>query len=78
MPLSLAAKLEFPLSLAKMRIKPKSSKTMQCIGYYLGVAMHNGAVANVGIYIVDNQVEALLSGPACEALGIISFHGEYI
>ena len=42
----------------------------------MGAVMHNDTVANVGIYVVNNEVEILLSGPACEALGIISFHGE--
>ena len=42
----------------------------------MGAVMHNDNVANVHIYVVDKEVETLISGPACEALGIISFHGE--
>ena len=49
---------------------------MKCVGYYMGAVMHSDTVANVRIYVVDKEVETLLSGPACEALGIISFHGE--
>ena len=49
---------------------------MKYVGYYMGTVMHNDTVANVRIYVVDKEVETLLSGPACEALGIISFHGE--
>ena len=49
---------------------------MKFVGYYMGTVMHNDTVANVRIYVVDKEVETLLSGPACEVLGIISFHGE--
>ena len=42
----------------------------------MAAVMHNDTVANVRIYVVDEEVETLISGPACEALGIISFHGE--
>ena len=69
-------KLGLPLSKTKMCIKPYGSKTMKCVGYYMGAVMHSDTVAIVGIYVVDKEVETLLSGPACEALGMISFHGE--
>ena len=76
MPLSMATKLGLPLSKTKMCIKPHGSKTMKCVGYYMGAVMHSDTVANVGIYVVNKEAETLLSGPACEALGIISFYGE--
>ena len=75
-PLSMATKLGLLLSKTKMCIKPYGSKTMKCVSYYMGAVMHNDTIANVGIYVVDKEVETLLSGPACEALGITSFHGE--
>ena len=36
--------------------------------------MYNDMVTNVGMYVVDKEVEPLLSGAASEALGIISFN----
>ena len=51
-------------------------KRLHCVGYYVGPARYHKEIANVGIYVVKGEVEALLSGAASEALGIISFHGE--
>ena len=36
--------------------------------------MHGERVANIRIYVVNRQVEPLLSGPAAEALGIITLN----
>ena len=43
-------------------------------GYYVGAIMHNEHVANICIYIINKEVETLLSGPAAEALGILTFN----
>ena len=75
-PKSLADQLNLPLAKTKMRIKPYGSKKrIRCVGYYVGPVRFEEEIANVGIYVVKGNVEALLSGAASEALGIISFHG---
>ena len=73
----LAMELELPLSRTRMQIKPYGmNKRIKCIGYYVGPIMHKESVANVGVYVVKDNVEALLSGATSQALGIISFHGK--
>ena len=37
--------------------------------------MYNGTVANVGINVVNQEMEPLLSGDASVAFGILTFHG---
>ena len=73
----LAEELDLPLIPTKMRIKPYGmKKRIKCVGYYVGPVMYGDTVAHVGIYVVKNpNVEALLSGSASEALGIITFNG---
>ena len=74
-----ARKLELPLEKTKMQLKPYGSKKyLRCVGYYVGPVMYYDNVANIGIYVVKKNVETLLSGPASEALGIISFNGSHI
>jgi len=69
--------LQLDLVKTKMRIKPYGMKRrIKCTGYYVGPAMHGKEIANIGVYIVNSDVEALLSGPAAEALGILTFHGD--
>ena len=73
---SLADDLGLPLLKTKMRIKPYGSKKrIRCVGYYVGPVRYKDEIANIGIYVVKGNVEALLSGAASEALGVISFHG---
>ena len=73
---SLADELELPLVKTKMRIKPYGAKKrIRCVGYYVGPVRYKEEIVNVGIYVVKGNVEALLSGAASEALGVISFHG---
>ena len=75
-PKSLADELNLPLVKTKMRIKPYGAKKrIRCVGYYVGPVRYNSEITNVGMYVVNAEVEALLSGAASEALGIISFHG---
>ena len=70
-----AKELGLPLIKTKMRLKPYGGKRrIKCIGYYVGPIMHEGTVANVGIYVVKDNVEPLLSGDASEALGILTFN----
>ena len=73
----LAKELDLPLVHTRMRIKPYGmKKRIKCVGYYVGPVMYGDTVAHVGIYVVNNNnVEALLSGSASEALGIITFNG---
>ena len=73
----LAKELQLPLIKTKMRLKPYGGKRrIKCVGYYVGPVMYEGAVANVGVYVVKDDVEPLLSGGASEALGILTFHGD--
>ena len=72
----MADELNLPLAKTDMRIKPYGMKRrIRCCGFYVGPVMYGDKMANVGIYVVKGDVEALLSGPASEALGIISFNG---
>ena len=76
-PKSLADQLDLSLVKTKMRIKPYGSKKrIRCVGYYVGPIRYGEEIANVGMYVVKGNVEPLLSGPASEALGVISFHGD--
>ena len=67
---------ELPLIKTSMRLKPYGGeRRIKCIGYYVGPVMYNGTVANIGIYVVRENVEPVLSGGASEALGLLTFHG---
>ena len=68
-----AKRLRLPLRKTRMRIRPYGSRSMRCRGCYTGTVMYDAAVTNVKIYVIDKPVETLLSGPACEQLGIIRF-----
>ena len=68
-----AKECNLPLSKTKVKIRPFGSKSMRCRGCYTGTVMCGTNVANACIYIVDQDVETLLSGPLSEELGIISF-----
>ena len=73
----MADKLNLPLTRTRMKIKPYGmKKKIRCYGLYVGPIMYEDKIANVGIYVVKGNVEALLSGAASESLGIISFNGE--
>ena len=74
---SMSDELGLPLTKTRMRIKPYGQKKrIQCVGFYVGPVRYKDEIVNVGIYVVKGEVEALLSGSASEALGIISFHGD--
>ena len=66
------------LDKTRMKIRPYGSKALKCIGKYVGTVTYGEGVANAIIYVVNSQVETLLSGPLCEELGILSFHGNNI
>ena len=68
-----AKALGLKLCKTKMKIKPYGSKSVKCKQCYIGTIMHGDHVANVCIYVVNQKVETLLSGPVCEELGIIEF-----
>ena len=64
-PRSLAHELDLPLVKTKMRIKPYGAKKrIRCVGYYVGPVRYDNEIANVGIYVVKGDLEALLSGAA--------------
>ena len=69
-----AKELGLPLSKARMKIKSYGSKTVHVKHCYIGTIMHGEQVVNACIYIVKQNVETLLSGRVCEALGIIKFN----
>ena len=71
-----AKKLKLPILPTNMRIKPYGSSSKSCLGVYIGTIMHKEAVVNAEIYIIDKNVETLLSGPVCEELGILQFSRE--
>ena len=74
---ALATKLGLPLVKTKTRIRPYGAKEcLKSLGYYMGPVMYKDVVVNVGMHVVDGDVEALLSGRAAEALGILTFHGK--
>ena len=49
---------------------------MKCVGFYVGAVKYKSQVANIRIYVVNKDVEPLLSGPAAEALGILTLNTE--
>ena len=65
--------LDLKLCKTKMKVHPYGSKTLRCVGEYIGTIMHGSKVVNAVIYVVKQEVETLLSGEVCEALGIIEF-----
>ena len=71
-----AKSIDLPLTNTKIKIRPYGSKSIKCAGFYEGTVMHGQAVANIKMYVVDQQLEMLLSGRVCEALGIIKFNSE--
>ena len=44
------------------------------MGLYRGTIRYGNTVANESIYVVDGNLETLLSGKICERLGIIQFN----
>lgn len=69
-----AKKLDLSIQKTKMKIKPYGSKAIKCCGQYIGTIMYGDAVTNASIYIVDHDVETLLSGRVCEDLNIIQYN----
>ena len=70
----MAKKLSLPLDKTKMKISPYGSKSVKCTGVYVGTVMYGEAVTNTCIYVVDQDLETLLSGKVSEELGIIEFN----
>ena len=73
-----AKKLKLNLQDTKMRIRPYGSRAMDCKAEYTGTIRHKDNSVNATIYVLKQKVETLLSGPVCEALGIIQFNGPAI
>ena len=73
-----AKQLGLKMKKTKMSIRPYGSKKMKCIGYDIVTVMYKDSVANIGIYVLNKNVETLLSGPVAEELGIISFNGDQV
>ena len=69
-----ARKLGLKLQKTKMAIRPYGSKKMKCCGFSTVTVMHNERVANIALYVINKDVETLLSGAAAEELGIITFN----
>ena len=57
----------------RMRIRPYGSKSYRCDSVYIGTIMFGENVTTAEIYVVNKNVETLLSGPVCEDLGILTF-----
>ena len=74
----MAKQLGLKLEKTRMSIRPYGSKKMKCKGYAVATVMYGDRVANIGIYVVNKDVETLLSGPVAEELGIISFNGDSV
>ena len=74
MSLKTAKQLQLPLNRTKMKICPYRGKPTKCKGYYVGPVMYGDAVTNLRLYVIDKNVETLLSGQASEELGIIKFN----
>ena len=70
-----AKALGLKLMKTKMTIRPYGSHKMKCCGYAVVSVMCGDRVANVGVYVLNKNVETLLSGPVAEELGIITFNG---
>ena len=68
-----ARKLKLKLQPTSMKIKPYGSRSKKCVGMYIGTIMHGKEIANAHIYVVEENVETLLSGMVCEELNIIKF-----
>jgi len=66
-------RLKLETQKTQMKIRSYGSRPKRCLGEFTGTIKHNGNVANAVIYIIKDDAETLLSGPVCEALGIISF-----
>ena len=54
-----ANKLGIPLSKTRMSIHPYASQKMKCCGYYVGTVMYGDNVANIGIYVLNKNVETI-------------------
>ena len=68
-----AKELGLKLCKTKMKIRPYGAKSVRCKGCFIGAVMHGDQVVNTCIYVVDQDVETLLSGRVSEGLGIIEF-----
>ena len=78
MSLKTAKRLKLPLSKTKMQIRPYGSKAKPCKGLYVGTVMYEDQVTNAKFYILNDNVETLLSGKVCEDLGIIKLNESHI
>ena len=65
-----ANKLGLPLSKTGMSIYPFASENMKCCGYHVGTVMYGDNVANIGIYVLNKNVN--ISGRVAEELGILT------
>ena len=59
-----------------VKIRPYGSRTIKCVGQYISPVRFGETVTNVQFYVVKKDLETLLSGPACEELGIIKINDE--
>lgn len=71
-----AAELGLQLVQTKTKVRPYGSKPLKCSGYYEGSVTFGDAFAAARFYVIKGNVETLLSGGLCEALGIIKFNSE--
>ena len=68
-----AKKLKLKTMPTNMKIKPYGSKPKRCQSVYIGTIMFGTNVTTAEIYVVNKNVETLLSGTVCEDLGILKF-----
>jgi hypothetical protein len=59
-----------------MSVRPYGSRAMKCLGETTCTVKHHDSVSNTKFYVMNKEVETLLSGPVCEELGIITFSEE--
>ena len=57
-----------------MKIRPYGSKAKKCQGEATCTVRYDASVANAKFYIIEKDVETLLSGTVCEELGVITLH----
>ena len=69
-----AERIRAPVMKTSMKIRPFGSSPRKCFGETTCAIRHKEKVANARFYIMDKDVETLLSGPVSEKLGIITLN----
>ena len=69
-----AKRLKLDIVPTAMMIRPYGSKSQRCMGETICTVMFNENVATTKFYILNAEVETLLSGAVSEELGILTMH----